>query len=247
MENTKVAGVPITVINKKELLNHIENTIREGRQLSLVAVNARKIVRTVQDTEMQLLMSSFDVFLADGTAVIRAAECPLERITGIDLMMDICRESGRLGAKIFLYGASEASNVGAQKMLKNQFPDIQIAGYCNGYEDEGVIDQIRDSKADILFVAKGTPAQEEWIMKNKYSLNVNILMGVGGALDVCSGQVRRAPVWMQKTGLEWMYRMLIEPKRMLQIPELLTFMKIVRQEKKRRISEGEICREKKSQ
>lgn len=232
MENIKVAGVPVTVISRKELLKHIGNTIRDGGQLSIVAVNARKIVRTVKDTEMKLLMNRFDVFLPDGTAVIRAADCPLERITGIDLMLDICKEAERLGTKVFLYGASEVSNLGAQKMLKEQFPDLRIAGYCNGYEDEGVIGQIRDSKAAILFVAKGTPDQEKWIIKNKSSLNVNIFMGVGGALDVFSGQVKRAPVWIQKMGLEWMYRMLHEPKRMLQIPELLTFIRIARKEKK---------------
>lgn len=83
-------------------------------------------------------------------------EVPLERITGIDLLTDICRESDKMGARLFFYGAEEESNVQAQKNLRKQFPKIQIAGYCNGYEDGDVLTKIKDSGANVLFVAKGT-------------------------------------------------------------------------------------------
>lgn len=232
MQNTMVVGVPLTVIKKEELMAQLEKTIQENRQLSLAAVNARKIVRTVRDARMRMLMDGFDIRYADGMAVAKAAEVPLERIAGIDLLTDICRESDKMGARIFFYGAEEESNVQAQKNLRKQFPQIQIAGYCNGYEDGDVLRKIKDSGANVLFVAKGTPLQEEWIMEHKKSLDVNILMGVGGAFDIWSGKIKRAPEYVQRAGLEWLYRMMLEPRRFAQLPELFAFHIMIRREKK---------------
>ena len=101
MRYTTVLGVPLSVIKKKDLLDLIGETIRSRRQISLVAVNARKIVRTVHEPEMKKLIMGFDVFLADGASVVKAAGASVERITGIDLMEDICRNSARLGARDF--------------------------------------------------------------------------------------------------------------------------------------------------
>ncbi len=232
MESTKVAGVPLTIIKKVELMDQLKKAIKENRQLSLVAVNARKIVKTVRDAKMRMIMDSFDIRYADGTAVVKAAEVPLERITGIDLLTDICRESDKMGARLFFYGAEEESNVQAQKNLRKQFPKIQIAGYCNGYEDGDVLTKIKDSGANVLFVAKGTPLQEEWIIEHKKSLDVNILMGVGGALDIWSGKTKRAPEYVQRAGMEWLYRMIREPGRFAQLPELFAFHAMIRREKR---------------
>ena len=172
----------------------------------------------------------------------------MERIAGIDLMEDICRCSGRIGAKIFFYGASEESNEGARRELKKRYPDMLIAGYCNGYEDADVLEKINKSGADIVFIAKGTPLQERWIISNGGKTGASVLMGVGGSFDVFSGKVRRAPDFIQKAGLEWLYRMILEPKRFRQIPELAEFRRLVKREKKQqmlRIDGGRICKVKK--
>lgn len=250
MKNTSVLGVPLSMINRERLLETIEDTIRRNRRMSVVAINARKIVRTLHDPSMKKLIMGFDVFLADGSSVVKAADSMVERITGIDLMEDICRSSGKIGAKLFFYGASEENNLAARKELKKLYPGMIIAGYCNGYDDADVVEKIRNSGANVVFVAKGTPLQEQWIMKYGSDTGANILLGVGGAFDVFAGQVRRAPEFLQNIGFEWLYRMVCEPKRFRQIPELLEFRRLVKQEKKQqfqKINGGNICRAKKLQ
>ncbi len=233
MKNTSVLGVPISMINQRQLLKMIDDTVRSGQQMTIVAVNARKIVRAIHEPEMKRLLMGYDVFLADGLSVARAAGPMTERITGVDLMEEICRQSARTGAKLFFYGATEENNLAARKKLKTAYPGMRIAGHCNGYEDEDVVEKIRESGADVVFVAKGTPLQEKWIMKHGKSTGASILMGVGGAFDVLGGKVKRAPGFIQNMGLEWLYRMAWEPKRFHQIPELLEFRRLVKKEKSR--------------
>lgn len=248
MKNTSVLGVPLSMVKRDSFPEKIADAIRGRRRLAIVAINARKIVRAVREPEMRRLLMGFDVFLADGSSVVRAADYEVERIAGIDLMEDICRCSGRIGAKIFFYGASEESNEGARRELKKRYPDMLIAGYCNGYEDADVLEKINKSGADIVFIAKGTPLQERWIISNGGKTGASVLMGVGGSFDVFSGKVRRAPDFIQKAGLEWLYRMILEPKRFRQIPELVEFRRLVKREKRQqmlRIDGGRICKVKK--
>lgn len=233
MKNTSVLGVPISMINQRQLLKMIDDAVRSGQQMTIVAVNARKIVRAIHEPEMKRLLMGYDVFLADGLSVARAAGPMTERITGVDLMEEICRQSARTGAKLFFYGATEENNLAARKKLKTAYPGMRIVGHCNGYEDEDVVEKIRESGADVVFVAKGTPLQEKWIMKHGKSTGASILMGVGGAFDVLGGKVKRAPGFIQNMGLEWLYRMAWEPKRFQQIPELLEFRRLVKKEKSR--------------
>lgn len=248
MKNTSVLGVPLSMVKRDSFPEMIADAIRGRRRLAIVAINARKIVRAVREPEMRRLLMGFDVFLADGSSVVRAADYEVERIAGIDLMEDICRCSGRIGAKIFFYGASEESNEGARRELKKRYPDMLIAGYCNGYEDADVLEKINKSGADIVFIAKGTPLQERWIISNGGKTGASVLMGVGGSFDVFSGKVRRAPDFIQRAGLEWLYRMILEPKRFRQIPELVEFRRLVKREKRQqmlRIDGGRICKVKK--
>lgn len=250
MKNTSVLGVPLSLIKRQELLGEIEDAVRQNRRLSVVAVNARKIVRILHDPAVKRLMMGFDVFLADGLSVAKAAGAGVERIAGIDLMEDVCRCSADMGAKIFFYGASEENNLAAREKLKEMYPGLMIAGYCNGYEDADVLEKIRKSGANVVFIAKGTPLQEQWIIEHGKETSVNLLMGVGGAFDVFAGQVKRAPAFIQKMGMEWLYRMVREPKRFKQIPELIEFRRLVKREKKQmfqKINGGSVCRAKKLQ
>lgn len=244
MRNTSVLGVPLSMMRKEEMLAAMGEAIHSGDQLSVVAINARKIVRTVREPQMRQLILGFDLFLADGSAVVKAADYTVERITGIDLMEEICRHSRELGARVFFYGAAEDSNLGAQKTLKERYPDLEIAGYCNGYEDQDVLEKICASRANVIFVAKGTPLQEQWIREHAEETGAGVLLGVGGAFDVFAGKIRRAPGIIQRLGLEWLYRMIREPKRFAQIPELMEFRRLVKQEKKQsfqKIEGGTIC------
>lgn len=132
-------------------------------------------------------------------------------------MPNICREAAKKGYKIFLYGSKEDINKSAFEKLQNIYPGIQIVGRANGYlkDDEmpNLMKEINQSGADILFVALGSPKQEQWIEANLPKLNVKVCQGIGGTLDTIAGRVERAPVFFRKAGLEWLYRLIREPKR----------------------------------
>ncbi|MEI3147062.1 MAG: WecB/TagA/CpsF family glycosyltransferase [Merdibacter sp.] len=108
-------------------------------------------------------------------------------------MEDLCAHAADLGLSIFLYGALLSNNLKAQEVLRSRYPDIRIVGHCSGYEDDDVVEQINASQANIVFVAKGTPAQERWIAENKEKTCANVYLGVGGAFDILSGSLVRAP------------------------------------------------------
>ncbi len=142
-----------------------------------------------------------------------------ERISGTDLMFDICEKAAQKEYKIFLLGAAPGIAQKTAEKLKSHSPSLQIAGTYAGYpEEKNIVEKIKKSGADILFVAFGAPKQEQWIHENLSKLpNVKLAMAVGGAFDLISGKTRRAPAFMQKIGLEWLYRLIQEPKRLKRI------------------------------
>jgi N-acetylglucosaminyldiphosphoundecaprenol N-acetyl-beta-D-mannosaminyltransferase len=142
------------------------------------------------------------------------------------MMLKLCKEATNNGKRIFLYGAKPGIADEAKAKLEEMFPGILIVGTLNGYEkNEEVIERtINDSGAEIVFVALGSPAQENWIIAHKEKLNPSVYQGVGGSFDVISGRLNRAPAVFQKFGLEWLYRLLKEPwrwKRQLELPRFL--------------------------
>ena len=144
-------------------------------------------------------------------------------------MESICENSIKNKYSIYLYGAKEDSVKKSKDNLEKKYKNINIVGYVNGYRNESdVIKDINKSKPDILFVALGTPKQEEFIINNKEKLkNIKIIMPVGGSFDVISGNLKRAPLIFRKLKLEWLYRMLKEPKRFVQVFKLIYFILLV--------------------
>ena len=144
-------------------------------------------------------------------------------------MLKICEDSQNYSAKIFLYGAKQEIVEKAAIELKAKYPKINIVGTCNGYEDEEkAIEEIQKSKADIVFVGLGSPKQEEFIIKNKEKLEtVKIIMPVGGSFDVISKSKKRAPKWMIKCNIEWLYRLIQEPKRIFRQTKLIKYIFLI--------------------
>ncbi len=145
-----------------------------------------------------------------------------ERVTGSDMMAKICKDSVKLGIKLFFLGAREGIAEKVKKILEEKYEKIKIVGTYAGtplFQDEkGIIDRINKSGADILFVAYGAPAQEMWIARNlKKMRTVKVAIGVGGSFDFLAGTRKRAPKWMQKIGIEWLYRLIQQPKRIKRI------------------------------
>ncbi|MGB8460269.1 MAG: WecB/TagA/CpsF family glycosyltransferase, partial [Priestia megaterium] len=202
----------------------------KGRKSFIVAINPEKIMKAQEDRELKSLLNQATYQIPDGIGVILASKLKKgrirERVTGIDMMLKLCKEATNNGKRIFLYGAKPGIADEAKAKLEEMFPGILIVGTLNGYEkNEEVIERtINDSGAEIVFVALGSPAQENWIIAHKEKLNPSVYQGVGGSFDVISGRLNRAPAVFQKFGLEWLYRLLKEPwrwKRQLELPRFL--------------------------
>ena len=216
-------GIPIAALTIQETLVKIEKCIEVNQQIHHSVVNAGKVVLMQDDKNLKESVLEADLINADGQAIVWAASFlgkPLPmRVAGIDLMESLVKTSFEKGYKCFFFGAKEnvvSKVVGKYSKL---YSKSIIAGYRNGFfnsnEEKDIVEEIIHSKANILFVAMSSPKKEFFLNKFKLQLkDVNFIMGVGGSFDVISGDIKRAPVFMQKIGLEWFYRFLQEPRRM---------------------------------
>lgn len=223
MNQINILNTRIHNLSMSETLQQVNETISEGGQIHHVVVNAGKIVAMQDDLQLRQSVNESDLINADGQAVVWASKIlgrPLkERVAGIDLMVDLVKLAAKKHYKIFFFGAKEEVVKAVVERYSNEYSNDIIAGYRNGYfkkeEEQDIAREIANSGANILFVAISSPTKENFLYENKALLkNVNFVMGVGGSFDVVSGKVKRAPEWMQKTGLEWFYRFIQEPKRM---------------------------------
>lgn len=185
-------------------------------------VNVAILMMIRRDKRLRRFVENAALTVADGQPIIwlsQSLNCQLpERVTGVALTHSLADLCAREGKTLYLLGATNDVLRGTEQVLKRAYPDIRIAGRRNGYfsQDEAaqVAKDIKDSGADMLFVAMGVPRQDYFLARHWENLGVTVAIGVGGSFDVISGQVKRAPVWMQKTGLEWLFRLLQEPRRL---------------------------------
>ena len=239
-----IFDLPVDVLTMKQTLTLIDKSIIEGKQIHHVVVNAAKIVHAQKNIELRESIISCDIINADGQAVVWASKLlnkPLpERVAGIDLMEEMVKLASKRGYRIFFLGAKEKVVKKVVKKYSQIYGSKLIAGYRNGYflakERESVAIQIFESKPDILFVAISSPIKEVFLNEYKSLIEAPFIMGVGGSFDVVSGIVKRAPKWMQNSGLEWLFRVYQEPGRMWKryLTTNLTFMKMCIQEKIRK-------------
>ncbi|MGA7245143.1 MAG: WecB/TagA/CpsF family glycosyltransferase [Terracidiphilus sp.] len=196
------------------------------RPFVISGVNAQFVNLAQKDEGLASFLSSADLNVADGVSLIGAARLlgsrlP-ERITGVDLMVELCGMAAKSGRTVYLLGGMEGAAEGAASFLRNQYPALQIIGVDRppiGREfDTLVVSQIRtrinDSRPDFLFVCLGVPRQEKWISKFALDLPVKVVMGNGAAFDVLAGFFHRPPMWIQHAGMEWLYRLCVEPRRL---------------------------------
>jgi N-acetylglucosaminyldiphosphoundecaprenol N-acetyl-beta-D-mannosaminyltransferase len=219
----ELCSLPIDCLTMQQTLNQIEHAIYHHSSIHHVVVNAAKIVHAQKNKELYDAIVNCDIINADGQAVVWASRLlgnPLpERVAGIDLMQELVSLSSKRNFKIFFLGAKEEVVHSVVTKYTEKYGSSIIAGYRNGYfdiEKEGgkVALQIRESGAHILFVAITSPKKEIFLNTYKAFIDTPFIMGVGGSFDVVSGKVKRAPRWMQKNGLEWLYRVYQEPRRM---------------------------------
>jgi N-acetylglucosaminyldiphosphoundecaprenol N-acetyl-beta-D-mannosaminyltransferase len=218
-----VLGTPVHNLTMLETINLVDDAISNKRHIHHSVVNAGKIVAMHENQELRESVINADIINADGQAVVWTSKIfgqPLkERVTGSDLMEKVVELAYQKNYTIFFLGAKEEILKKVINKYSGQYSPKIIAGYRNGYfnkeEEREVVQQIADSKANILFVAISSPVKENLLFQNRDILkNINFIMGVGGSFDVVAGHVKRAPLWIQKLGLEWFYRVWQEPKRM---------------------------------
>lgn len=217
-----VLGCAIDRLDMDATLAAIETKIASRAFTQHMAINAAKLVTLHRDPKMREIVAGCELVNADGQAVVWASRLlgdPLpERVAGIDLMSTLLGLAERRGYRVFFLGARPEVLERAVERLRAQHPDLLVAGMRDGYfsaeEEAGVCDEIRASRADVLFVAMSSPRKEYFLGEHGTALDVPFVMGVGGSIDVIAGVTRRAPVTWQRLGLEWLYRLLQEPRRM---------------------------------
>lgn len=218
----EMMGCLIDDLSMEETLEAVDGFIRSGRPHQHVVVNVDKIVKASHDPNLRDTINRCSLINADGMPVVWASRMLgkglKERVAGIDLFESLMQRAAVRGWRVFLLGAREEVVVGVRDLYQRRYPGLQIVGYRNGYwsaDQEGeVVAQIKSASADLLFVAISSPKKELFLGEYQASMNVPFAMGVGGSFDVAVGKVKRAPVWMQKAGLEWFFRFLQEPRRM---------------------------------
>jgi len=218
----ELAGLTLHAATMHDALTLADEAIRQRRRLAFGMVNIAKLVNARRDPLLQDSLLKSDVVLADGQPVVwlsRVQGAPLpERVAGIDLMYRLLDLANQRGYAVFLLGATEAVNAAVADRIQQCYPACRLAGRRDGYfseaEEPEVARQIRNSRADILFVAMSPPRKELFLRRWSDKMGVPVCHGVGGSFDVFAGLTRRAPRWMQRAGLEWLYRIWQEPRRM---------------------------------
>jgi N-acetylglucosaminyldiphosphoundecaprenol N-acetyl-beta-D-mannosaminyltransferase len=221
-ERIRMMGCDIDNLTMEETLQTVEGFIDSGRPHQHVVVNVDKLVKARRDAELREVINNCALVNVDGMPVVWASRLvgkPLkERVAGVDLFEALMARAAVKGWRIFLLGAREEIVSRVRHLYEAKYPGLVIAGHRNGYwkadEEAAVVQQVADARADILFVAISSPKKEQFLAKHQAHMKIPFAMGVGGTFDVAAGHVKRAPIWMQRSGLEWFYRFLQEPRRM---------------------------------
>ncbi|MDR0931024.1 MAG: WecB/TagA/CpsF family glycosyltransferase [Clostridiales bacterium] len=233
MPKVDILNIPITNATLQQALNFSMDALGDATsKTTIFTPNPEIIWLANNNAELNHALQEADILIPDGIGVVIASKIlknPLqERVAGFDLLCEILKNSAKKSYKVFLLGGRPGVASRARENLQRKYTNIKIVGTCNGYfnaeQDAEIIDKINNSGADFLAVALGAPKQELWITKYRAQLKPRLCIGVGGALDVIAGSVKRAPKLWQRAGLEWLYRLLKEPKRlprMMSIPKFL--------------------------
>ncbi|HHY78036.1 MAG TPA: WecB/TagA/CpsF family glycosyltransferase [Clostridiales bacterium] len=231
-DTVEIVGVNIDKVTFKEAEKICNDFLQQDELKMVFTPNSELLVDAVKDPSFAHVLNNGDLVVPDGIGVVLASrfyEAPLkERVAGCDLMNSLLEMAYTQERSIYFLGGRPGVAEEAVHNLKQKYPGIKVAGYHHGYfdqdEEKKIIEEIIESKPDIIFVALGAPKQEKWIWDNKDKLPAKIAMGVGGSLDVLAGRVKRAPEFFRKAGLEWFYRLIKEPKRFFRMMKLPKFV-----------------------
>ena len=225
-----ILGVGFDNITKAEAVDHAFAIQPEHKAYYVVTPNPEIVMRAREDEGMLSAVHNAELVIPDGIGVIYGAKIlgtPLkERVPGIDFTSSLMEKMNEEGRSVFLFGSKPGVADKAAENLAKKFPGLRFVGTNDGYfsDDEPIIEKINRAKPDLMLVCLGAPKQEKWMQRNAPRLDVGIMIGAGGSLDVFAGVVERAPEKWQKLGLEWLYRLLKEPKRIIRMMNLPKFL-----------------------
>jgi N-acetylglucosaminyldiphosphoundecaprenol N-acetyl-beta-D-mannosaminyltransferase len=235
VDSVEILGVRVDNATYDDLLAHVDAFVTSGRPHQIVTLNTEMLVLAHDDPAFRRLLNEADLNVADGVGLMLAARWlghPLRaRVTGSDGIHHLSAHCARKGYRPFFLGAAPGVAQVVAERLAAVYPSLQVAGTCSGSpcaeDEQAIVAHVRQTVPDLLFVAYGVPAEETWIGRNRDHLGVPVMIGVGGAFDFIAGVTRRAPVWMRNMGLEWLYRLIREPRRWQRQLALPRFMALV--------------------
>ena len=239
MKSIEVLGVRVDDVTNEEMLGLVDGYVASQQPHQIVTLNPEMLVAARDDAGLRQVLNSADLNVADGVGLMMAARWlghPLrERVTGSDGIYRLSEQCARQGYRPFFLGAASGVAEVAGSRLAARYPGLEVAGAYAGSpraeDEEDVVSRVHAAGPDLLFVAYGTPGEELWIARNRDRLGVPVMIGVGGAFDFVAGVAKRAPRWMRRAGLEWLYRLIRQPWRWRRQLALVRFVGLVIREK----------------
>ena len=239
-----VMGVGFDNLTKTEFVDRARQMLSSREKGYVVTPNAEIVYEAVQDDTFRDLLNGAAMVLPDGAGVVLGAKIlgtPLkEKVAGIEFGEEICRLLAETGGKLYLLGSKPGIADQAGEKLKEKYPGLTVCGTADGYfkDEAAVVAKINEAAPDVVFVCLGAPKQEKFIRNHLDELNATLYLGLGGSLDGYAGVAQRAPRWMINLSLEWLYRLMKEPKRLGRMMRLPKFVIICLKEKQRRKKNG---------
>lgn len=227
-----ILGLRVDCVSQDEALEMIDSFVQEQTPRQVVTADASMVVIARQDPELRAIVDRAALVTPDGWGILWAARLfrtPIPwKVSGVDLAARLCERSPAKGYRIFFFGAGPGVAEKAAFKMARHYPGAQIVGVRDGYftreQEPEIAAEIKAAAPDIVLVALGIPKQEKWIDRHKAAIGAPVFIGVGGTFDVFSGRVKRAPVWMQNRGWEWLYRLWKNPRKIAKVKTLPQFV-----------------------
>ena len=220
-ERVNILGVAVDAVTMPEAVAAVEYYMDARAGVTVATANAEMIMRATKDAALRDVLAAAALVVPDGAGTVWAARhlghAMPERVAGYDLVQELLRRAPAAHRRIYFFGAAPGVAEKAKAKAEQLYPGIKIVGVRDGFfsadMNDAIISDIRTARPDLLLVALGVPKQEKWIHEHLAALGVPVAIGVGGTLDVMAGVMKRAPRWMQKAKLEWLFRGMLQPKR----------------------------------